>query len=442
MIKRKDKFLLHFFSRFHELHVYKIKSEIHGNVLDRKQKCGPVGKNVSASTTDHAYVSISNENSKPLEKPNAIQPETLVSDLSTPSTHASFSLPSHSNTSMEVESTQTISEITTTVLPHTDDLAEEKRPIRRGRIRTCSICKKVMARSNLARHMREVHKLSKEKIKELNQVPVEPVTLTGDQLACSVCGKAISRSNYRRHMRVHSTSPERFPGDVLDEVLVVSPKEGLYLVPRNIHKGGNRHPIHVQYSVSSACQKIRCESERCVDQSNAYRDAALSTFKCEHVAAVGLSKDIVHPDQRQLQEGDLDDLIDQGIIELNSWKQMNDIMDEAVSKGVPLAVHSTIFPSSSFMYISLFSAKITNYAKLGRLVICYSRKSGKFHCPCARSYRINCLHKEIARAHLFLNKPELMEMKDTDVQKSNNSEVELTDPINVFQQGQIVSVFV
>ena len=80
-----------------------------------------------------------------------------------------------------------------------------------------------------------------------------------------------------------------------DEVIVVSPQQGIYLVPRNIQGPGNKHPIHVQHSGSGRQPKIFCETEKCSDMFLAYKRGNVSTFSCEHSASAALNKQVIPP---------------------------------------------------------------------------------------------------------------------------------------------------
>lgn len=56
--------------------------------------------------------------------------------------------------------------------------------------------------------------------------------------------------------------------------------------------------------------------------------------------------------------------------------------------------------------ISVYEPHASYYAQLGRIMVTYDVKLNSWHCPCARSRR-SCLHKYIAKWHLFQTEHQL-----------------------------------
>ncbi len=72
----------------------------------------------------------------------------------------------------------------------------------------------------------------------------------------------------------------------------------------------------------------------------------------------------------------------------------------ANAAGVPLSVELTIGGPSTKKYISVYEPEVSCYSRLGRVIASYDSARNTWHCPCAKPRR-SCLHKNIARWHLF-----------------------------------------
>ncbi|KAL1277070.1 hypothetical protein QQF64_023743 [Cirrhinus molitorella] len=72
----------------------------------------------------------------------------------------------------------------------------------------------------------------------------------------------------------------------------------------------------------------------------------------------------------------------------------------AIAAGVPLSVELNIGGPLTKKYISVYEPKVSYYSRLGRVIASYDSTRNTWHCPCAKPRR-SCLHKNIARWHLF-----------------------------------------
>ena len=95
------------------------------------------------------------------------------------------------------------------------------------------------------------------------------------------------------------------------------------------------------------------------------------------------------------------------------WQQNAD------AEGVPLSVHLTVGGPPSKFHISVYETKITYYNRLGRVIVSYDTKQNNWHCPCSKP-RQSCIHKAVAKWHLFVTKRELFrKVKSTEAEKPN-----------------------
>ncbi|KAL1279050.1 hypothetical protein QQF64_025723 [Cirrhinus molitorella] len=72
----------------------------------------------------------------------------------------------------------------------------------------------------------------------------------------------------------------------------------------------------------------------------------------------------------------------------------------AIAAGVPLSVELNIGGPLTKKYFSVYEPKVSYYSRLGRVIASYDSTHNTWHCPCAKPRR-SCLHKNIARWHLF-----------------------------------------
>lgn len=85
----------------------------------------------------------------------------------------------------------------------------------------------------------------------------------------------------------------------------------------------------------------------------------------------------------------------------------------AVDAGVPLSVEVTVGGPPSKKPFSIYEPKVSYYSRLGRVIAAYDSKKKSWHCPCSKP-RQSCLHKTIAKWHLFQTHQHLFRTSETD----------------------------
>ena len=247
------------------------------------------------------------------------------------------------------------------------------------------------------------------------KAPVKEAThFKTKKATCDICSKVLSRSNLRRHIKeVHRTTPAY--KDL--QITYVSPSEGLFMVSRNLHAPGNQHPIHVKYSVSASQPEVYCESPDCVGAAQAFSLGQNRGHSCQHVAAIA-QQNVQLPQQKTLRQHDLEDLCKLGVLSPKFKEKVTTILDMCQNKGIAPVINATLSPSSSFLYMSVSCEKVKYYSKLGRVVVTFCMSSGRFHCPCLAENH-PCYHKQLAKAHLYINRPDLL-IQNTDLSDNND----------------------
>ena len=95
----------------------------------------------------------------------------------------------------------------------------------------------------------------------------------------------------------------------------------------------------------------------------------------------------------------------------------------ADAEGVPLSVHLTVGGPPSKFHISVYEKRVTYYSRLGRVIVAYDAKQNTWHCPCSKA-RQSCIHKAVAKWHLFVTKRELFrKVKSTEEETHNPTEI-------------------
>lgn len=71
-----------------------------------------------------------------------------------------------------------------------------------------------------------------------------------------------------------------------------------------------------------------------------------------------------------------------------------------------LSVETSVNSFQTNTIISVFEPNVSYYSRLGRVIVVYNKKLNTWHCPCAKVHH-SCLHKYIAKWHLFQTEREL-----------------------------------
>ena len=209
---------------------------------------------------------------------------------------------------------------------------------------------------------------------------------------CDRCGKGILQKNLKRHQKcVHEGKKVRSHKPGRGGICVDS-KQGIYMVPKSVQ--GNQHPIHVQYCVSKAVQKVTCQLDECV---SLMRNATGPTVYCRHVEYI--SRADTPPNQGYCQDSTLTGLMAEGIIAATYEQELREKRDESLAAGSPDVV--SWHPGGQYLYLSVFhgTSHTAHLDGLGRVVVRYHTVSYTLDCKCCDRKR-DCLHKRMALWHL------------------------------------------
>ncbi|XP_073671205.1 uncharacterized protein [Paramisgurnus dabryanus] len=232
----------------------------------------------------------------------------------------------------------------------------------------------------------------------VNSLPVLKNVRIPKKVQCVHCGVTINKKNLNVHVkRKHTkkicdvTENRHLPSQCID------PVSGIYAVEKSFYRPCS--VIHVQKKTSGSHPVVVCETDECSTNADLATRSGFQHFECIHLKSLQFCP---WPNMTPvvLEEDVLLDMIAANVFGEQAKKICIDAKLSASAAGVPLSVEVTIGGPSSKKYISIYESKVSYYSRLGRVIASYDSTRNTWHCPCAKPRR-SCLHKNIAKWHLF-----------------------------------------
>ncbi len=134
------------------------------------------------------------------------------------------------------------------------------------------------------------------------------------------------------------------------------------------------------------------------------RRSGLSHYRCYHLRSLDYCG--CFADAPTLSESTLTDMV--GLKWFGKERKTDCLQRQslATQDSKPLSVATKATTPSFKRCVSVYEPHASYYAQLGRIMVTYDVKQNTWHCPCARSRR-SCLHKYIAKWHLFQTEHQL-----------------------------------
>lgn len=167
----------------------------------------------------------------------------------------------------------------------------------------------------------------------------------------------------------------------------------IFLV-RKTNKGVD-YPVHVQMKLHDSSPVIFCEWRQCMTSIKVARNSNFKSFQCEHLKRV--ESCVKSPPNVSLTNTSLEQLATgehTKLISPNTITNVNRLLNEANSIGVPLIVKYPSKEGNRYQHFSIFNDKKDYYARLGRCVVTFDSKDATLDCGCCRQNR-SCVHKAI-----------------------------------------------
>ncbi|XP_049339463.1 uncharacterized protein LOC125804568 [Astyanax mexicanus] len=221
---------------------------------------------------------------------------------------------------------------------------------------------------------------------------------------CSHCGIILNRRNLRLHiLRRHAPIKSDITARNHLSAHCVDYKNGVFAVSKSFTAPST--PIHVIKRTWGPDQKIKCEMDICRINAECAERSNLRPFECHHIQSLTYCPPS-ESDTSSLTEDVLDTMVRDKWFGEDKKQKCLARQQEANDVGAKLSCVVTVCGPPSKKYVSVFEGKISYYSRLGRVMVTYDSKNISWHCPCARP-RQSCIHKMIAKWHLFETDPTL-----------------------------------
>ncbi|XP_077406092.1 uncharacterized protein LOC144037980 isoform X2 [Vanacampus margaritifer] len=221
---------------------------------------------------------------------------------------------------------------------------------------------------------------------------------------CPHCEVILYKKNFKTHCRrKHGHLFETVSKDKFLACQCVDATRGVFAVEKSF--SGPATPIHVVKNVGGATRKIMCEVDQCRLNADFCLSSGMLPFECHHIQSLsycprGDGQTVTLPGEA------LEIMVANKWLgakckaSLLAWQQ------NAEAEGAALSVHLTVGGTPSRFHISVYEKKRTRYSRLGRVIASYDAEKNIWLCPCCKT-RQSCIHKAVAKWHLFVTKREL-----------------------------------
>lgn len=246
---------------------------------------------------------------------------------------------------------------------------------------------------------------------------------------CPMCDVLINKTNLQKHIeRKHSDQSEL---DISDTFQLTSQcideSNGIFTVLKVVK--GHSVPLHVQYKLTGENHRVLCESNECQVNIDIAQRSGITSYQCVHISAASFCKSLTEP--VSLKEEVLTEMVRGKWFSEKKKKECLALQQLANSSCVPLSVHTSIGISTTKTFISVFEPNVSSYSPLGRVMVVYYTKLNSWHCPCTKVRR-SCLHKYVAKWHLFQTHRELLSTDGSPHNTPHSEEEGVTDDTHVY----------
>ncbi|XP_060950285.1 uncharacterized protein LOC133027271 [Limanda limanda] len=225
-----------------------------------------------------------------------------------------------------------------------------------------------------------------------------------NKFCCPHCKLILNKKNFKTHSRrKHTNLLETITKDRFLACQCIDGTHGVFAVEKSFC--GPATPIHVIKNMWGPAQKIICEVDQCRLNADFAQRSGMLPFECHHIQS------LLYCPRTDGQTVTLPGEALERMVE-NKWfgeerkAGLLRFQKNADAEGVPLSVHLTVGGPPSKFHISVYEKKVTYHSRLGRVIVAYDAKQNTWHCPCSKA-RQSCIHKAVAKWHLFVTKREL-----------------------------------
>lgn len=234
---------------------------------------------------------------------------------------------------------------------------------------------------------------------------------------------SLNKKNLKQHVaRKHQVVTKTITGTYHLKSQCIDKLNGIYVVSKSFY--GPSVPVHVVKKIWGSSHTVMCDVDLCNTRVEVAQRSDILVTQCVHLRSADYACD---DESEELSESILTEMVEQKWFGEARKKQGLQRQNQAKREGAEFSSLVNIGGPENKMYLSIHEPKLAYYSRLGRILVCYNAKTNTWHCPCSRG-RAPCIHKSIAKWHLFQIKREIF-------QRVSDSEEEAR-PQNVDSSGQ------
>ncbi|XP_023135242.1 uncharacterized protein LOC111574730 isoform X2 [Amphiprion ocellaris] len=234
----------------------------------------------------------------------------------------------------------------------------------------------------------------------LQRVLLKPVV----QKECPICKVLMNTRNLKRHIeRKHTGKHQDIIATSHLQSECIDPENGVYTVHKSFL--GTSVPLHVQNKIWGQNQRVSCESAECQETMELAWQSGFKAYQCIHLKSVPYCTS--YASSPVLLEETLCEMVSSQWFGEDEKKMCLDLQSLAEQNRLPLSVHSKVGTPETKKYLSVFEPTVSDYSRLGRVMVSFDTEKDSWDCSCAET-KTSCLHKCIAKWHLFQTHHELL----------------------------------
>ena len=198
--------------------------------------------------------------------------------------------------------------------------------------------------------------------------------------------------------------------------------DGLYMVAETLN--GIHYTVHVQKSIlGKQTQILACDSKSFEYMNTVASISDKGSYECPHLLSIQYITNcakIINLDVSVLDKMVLNFFIKPE--SKDASKYLND-MAKSVGKILDATWEPLEYQSERKIFISVRVGKVHHNCKSGRVTVTFDLVSHSLSCQCSHSTKKGCLHKNIAKWHIYQNNPYIYQ--STGIIADNSSHISL-----------------
>ncbi|XP_065814855.1 HMG domain-containing protein 3 isoform X3 [Labrus bergylta] len=243
----------------------------------------------------------------------------------------------------------------------------------------------------------------------------KPATVLCPHCEVPMMKKNIRKHIYRRHL---DKAVEDITAHSHLDAVCIDEENGIYAVRKSFLEPFV--PLHVQKKTWGKEHKVKCDSNECIQACAFAVRVGMRTFQCHHVRSLDYCKE--NAVQTVLQEEKINEMVKKMWFGEEEKQQCLQLQSQAATANVPVSVDVSM-KSEHKLFVSVYEPSVSYCVRLGRVIVTYDKRTNTWHCPCTKPSS-SCIHKYMAKWHLFETHVHLFRKEPSTEMKSDISEQE------------------